>query len=458
MSLSPKRQATPPEVPFTKSERKLLDRDIAGLAIPALGALIAEPIFLATDSAMVGHLGADALGGLAIASTLLHTLIGLMIFLAYATTPMTARRLGAGDTAGAYGAGITSIGLAIILGVMIAVIGLFAGDWMIQSLNPEAGVAEAAADYFFVSLLGMPAMLIVFAATGLLRGLQDTKTPLAIAVAGFGLNIVLNFVLIYGLNFGVAGSAWGLVVVQWLMVAAFIVVIAVRMNRAKVSIRPDIATVLMSLRLGWWLFLRTLTLRAALLMTVAAGTALGTEALASYQVVITLYNLTAFALDALAIAAQAMVGKVLGEGDSERAKAVIRRTAYWGIVSGLVMMLVLAAGSFFLGRIFTSDPGVLAIVPWAVLVLALSLPLGGIVFVYDGVLMGAGDVRYLALAGFINIAVYIPVLLVLQTIQLSGLNGIILLTFALCFIYNGMRALTLWLRIRTPSWMVLGRR
>lgn len=432
------------------------DRQIFALAVPALGALIAEPIFLATDTIMVGHLGADALGGLAIASALLQTMIGLMIFLAYATTPLVARRWGAGDLNGAISAGLASVVMAAGLGLVLMAIGYGFGTLMIESMNPTSGVAQAAADYFFISMLGVPPMLMVLAFTGLLRGLHDTKTPLYVSVVGFGLNIVLNFILIYGLEFGIAGSAAGLVVVQWLMFFALAVVVWWRIRKDQLSPRIEVAALIVNLQLGFWLFLRTITLRIGLLSAVVIGTTMGTHTIASYQVVFTLYTLSAFALDALAISSQAMVGKALGASDVVGVNNIIRRTIYWGVVSGLAIGVIIIALSPILARMFTSDPAILELAPLALVVLGISMPLGGYVFVLDGVLMGAGDVKYLALAGLINLAAYVPMLWVILAFELTGTVGLVALTAAFCIGFMTARALTLGLRIRGSKWMVLG--
>lgn len=175
-----------------------LDRDILRLAVPSLGALVAEPVFVLTDTAMVGHLGAPALAGLGIASTVLQTAVGLLIFLAYATTPIVARRLGAGDRPGALSAGVDGLWLALGLGVVLLATLLPLSPVIVGAFGVEAAVATAALDYLTIAWWGIPGMLLVLAATGVLRGLQDARTPLIVAAAGFTANIALNAALIYG--------------------------------------------------------------------------------------------------------------------------------------------------------------------------------------------------------------------------------------------------------------------
>lgn len=217
-----------------------LDRDILRLAVPALGALVAEPLFLLTDTALVGHLGETELAALGVASTLLQTIVGLLIFLAYATTPAVARRLGAGDRAGAIAAGIDGMWLALGIGVVLALAAWPLAETVVGWFGSTAAVNGEAVTYVTISLLGLPGMLVVIAATGLLRGLQDTRTPLVVAVAGFAVNAGLNALLIYGAGWGIAGSAAGTVLAQWAMAAVY-VVIAVRAARASgIALRPGL--------------------------------------------------------------------------------------------------------------------------------------------------------------------------------------------------------------------------
>ncbi len=186
-----------------------IDRDIAGLAIPALGALLVEPLFLLADTAMVGHLGQDALAALAVATNILQTLVGLMVFLAYATTPAVARHLGEGRRDLALTAGVSGMWLAALIGVVLLAVGLPTAGLMVEAFGVTPEVAGQAHGYLSASLWGVPAMLLVFAGTGVLRGLQDTRTTLLVSALGFGANIVLNAVLIYGAGLGVVGSGVG---------------------------------------------------------------------------------------------------------------------------------------------------------------------------------------------------------------------------------------------------------
>lgn len=431
-----------------KLTRRRVDRGIANLAIPALGALIAEPLFLVVDSALVGHLGASPLAGLAVAAAILQTAVGLMIFLAYSTTPLVARRRGAGDLRGALQAGVDGLWLALGIGILVAA-ALFATNGpLVAAFGVAPETADQARTYLVISCLGIPAMLIVFAASGLLRGLQDTRTPLAVATIGFAINALLNWWFIYGLGFGIAGSAWGTVLAQWGMVVVYLVVVAHKASLAGASLLPKRDGLGYAGRSGGWLFVRTVGLRVAFLATVFAATSHGTAATAGYQVVFTIFSTAAFALDALAIAAQAMIGDALGSRDPDRARLIVRRTVFWGVACGAIVGLILSAASPVVGRVFTNDTAVLTILPPALLVLGISLPLGGLVFVLDGVLMGAGDARYLAWTSLVNLAVYLPALWLVTVLVPTGTPALVGLTASFTIVFMLARAVTLGLRAR----------
>lgn len=440
----------------TGEQRRVIDGRIASLAVPALGALIAEPLFLIVDSALVGHLGAEPLAGLAIASTVLQTAVGLMVFLAYATTPLVARRRGAGDLRGAVQSGIDGLWLAFAIGAVLG-IGLWAASSPLVSwFGTEAGVADQAHIYLAVSCAGLPAMLVVFAATGLLRGLQDTRTPLYVAGIGFTVNALLNWLFIYGFGWGIAGSAWGTVTAQWGMVAIYLVVVTRHARTHGAGLLPRRDGFSSAGRSGGWLFVRTIGLRAALMLTVAAVASHGTIATAGYQVVFTLFSTAAFALDALAIAAQALIGDALGSRNAARARMVLRRTLFWGLICGGAMGLVLAGLSPILGRVFTTDPMLLEALPLALLVLGISVPLGGFVFVLDGVLMGAGDARYLAWTSLVNLAIYLPLLWAVTKLVPGGTTALVALTAVFAIGFMATRAITLGTRARGDRWVRLG--
>ena len=433
-----------------------LDRDILRLAVPALGALVAEPLFLLTDTALVGHLGQVPLAGLSIGSAILQTAIGLLIFLAYATTPAVARRLGAGDHPGAIRAGIDGMWLALLIGVGLVLAGLPTSRWLVGLFGASAEVTAAADTYLSVSLWGIPGMLLVIAANGLLRGMQDTKTPLIVAGGGFAANAVLNALFIYGFGWGVAGSAAGTVIAQWAMAVVYIVM-AVRAARATgAALRPGLRGVGSAAGTGMWLLARTASLRVAMLATVVVATDFGVTELASLQIAMTIFATLAFILDALAIAGQALIGHGLGASAVDRVSAITRRLIQHGLVLGLLLGALIAVLAPFAAPVFTSDAAVRSAVTVTLYIMAAGIPLAGYVFVLDGVLIGAGDARYLAITGAINLALYLPLLMWLESARPDA--SLAWLWVAFGFGYMGARALTLGLRARGTRWIVTGLR
>ncbi|MGW0737438.1 MATE family efflux transporter [Streptomyces sp. NPDC002851] len=437
--------------PTPQAVRRQHDREIIALAIPAFGALVAEPLFVMADTAIVGHLGTAQLAGLGVASALLTTGVSIFVFLAYATTAAVARRVGAGDMQSAIRQGMDGIWLALLLGLAVVAVLLPTAPAIVDLFGASDTAAPHAITYLRISALGIPAMLVVLAATGVLRGLQDTKTPLYVAIAGFLSNALLNVGLVYGAGLGIAGSAWGTVIAQLGMAAAYLVVVVRGARRHGASLRPDAAGIRACAQAGVPLLVRTLSLRAILMIATAVAARLGDADIAAHQIILTLWSLLAFALDAIAIAGQAIIGRYLGAGDEQGARDACRRMVQWGIVSGIVLgLLVIVARPVFL-PLFTSDTGVQDAAFVALLVVALSQPISGIVFVLDGVLMGAGDGPYLAWAMLITLAVFIPAALLVPSFG----GGLTALWGAMTLMMT-VRMLTLWLRASSGRWIITG--
>ncbi|AZM61259.1 MULTISPECIES: MATE family efflux transporter [unclassified Streptomyces] len=431
--------------------RRKHDREIVLLAVPAFGALVAEPLFVMADSAIVGHLGTAQLAGLGVASALLMTAVSVFVFLAYATTAAVARRVGAGDLPSAIRQGMDGIWLALLLGATVMAVVLPTAPGLVNLFGASDTAAPYATTYLRISALGIPAMLIVLAATGVLRGLQNTRTPLYVAIAGFLANAVLNVTLVYGAGLGIAGSAWGTVIAQWGMAAVYLAVVLRGARRHGASLRPDAAGIRASAQAGAPLLVRTLSLRAILMIATAVAARLGDSDIAAHQIILSLWSLLAFALDAIAIAGQAIIGRYLGAGDAQGARDACRRMVEWGIAVGVVLgVLVVLARPVFL-PLFTSDPTVKDVALPALVIVALSQPICGIVFVLDGVLMGAGDGPYLAWAMLLTLAVFTPAALLVPALG-GGLTAL----WATMTLMMTVRMLTLWVRTRSGRWIVTG--
>lgn len=445
------------------------DREIVRLAIPAFLALVAEPLYLLADTAIVGRLGTPELAGLGIAGAVLHTAVGLCIFLAYGTTAAVARHLGAGDRRRALSQGIDGIWLAILIGVAMTLVGIALAPRLIAIFGVDETVAGPAIIYLRIALLGLTPLLVILAATGVMRGLQDTKTPLVVAIIGNVANVILNVVLVYGVGLGIAGSAIGTVIAQTGAAAALLFVIIGVARREGVGLRPDPVGIRTAGRASVPLLIRNLTLRASVLVgtwaiVIAAGS--GEQAaigIATHQLAWTIWSFLAFALDAVAIAAQALVGRYLGAGDKVMVREVTRRLIHWGWVSGVVSGVALALTAPFLGALFTHDRAVHELLVPVLIVAAIGQPIAGIAFVLDGILIGAGDGRYLAWAGLIVLLVYAPIVLLLAWTGTDSLgegwhSGVVRVWGAIVLVFMGARLVLLLRRARADAWMVTGSR
>ncbi|KJY37868.1 multidrug transporter MatE [Streptomyces sp. NRRL S-495] len=433
------------------ADRRRHDREILALAVPAFGALVAEPLFLMADSAIVGHLGTAQLAGVGVASAALTTATGVFVFLAYATTAAVARRIGAGDRRAAIQQGIDGIWLALVLSAAVVALTLLLAPRVADALGASATAAPYAVTYLRISALGIPAVLMVMAATGVLRGLQDTRTPLYVAIAGFAANLGLNAGLVYGAGLGVAGSAWGTVIAQTGMAAVYVFVVVRGARRERASLRPDAAGIRASARAGGPLMVRTLSLRAILMIATAVAAGLGDRQIAAHQIAMTVLLFIAFALDSIAIAGQAIIGRYLGASDVPGTRAATRRMIEWGIGAGAVLgVLVVVARPLYV-PLFTPDPAVQQELNTVLLLLALCQPVSGLVYVLDGVLMGAGDGTFLAWAMLATLLVFAPAAL---AVPVSG-TGLAGLWWALN-LFMLVRAGFLARRARGGKWLVTG--
>ncbi len=431
--------------------RSPYDREIARLAIPAFGALIAEPVYVLTDTAIVGHLGTPQLGGLAVASSLLLTLYTVFIFLAYGTTAAVSRLLGAGDEREAAHQAVQSLWLAGLIGVALVVVGLVGADALVGLMGADGAVRTNALIYLRISLLGVPALLVVMAGTGYLRGLQDTRTPLVIAVGTGALNLVLEVALVYGLDMGIGASALTTVLAQWVAAGVYLR----RIGRAAVGYGVDLGPHPASLRrlgaVGRDLLVRTAALRASLLVATAVATRLGTVELAAHQIAFELWSFLALALDAIAIAGQAMVGRALGAGDAPSARGASRRMIEWGVVFGVAVGTAVLAGRTSLPHLFTDDPAVVSLTTFVLVWVAVLQPVNAVAFVLDGILIGAGDMRFLAWAMAGAAAVFIPAAVAVAVVG-AGIGWL----WASLGLLMATRVAVLGARFAGDRWMVLG--
>jgi putative MATE family efflux protein len=419
---------------------RVYDREIVALALPALGALAAEPLYLLADTAIVGHLGTTQLAALALAATVLGALTTVFNFLVYGTTAQVARAHGAGDAGRAHALGAQAIWLGLALGCVLAVATLaFAGP-AVTVLARHGHIADLAARYLRISAAGLPAILLATAGQGYLRGISRLRRPLEIVIAANVANLILELVLVYGLNLGLDGSALGTVAAQLATGAAFVVI-------ARPLPRPQLRLMRGLARVGTEIAIRTSALYVSFIVASAVLARIGKASLGAHQVAFQLYNLLALVLDALAIAGQVLIGRMLGGGDGAGAYVAARRLVTLSLVGGCASGLVLLVLYGPLPHVFTSDPRVIdrlhAIWP----LFAAMQPAAAVVFALDGVLIGAGDTRFLAGAMVLAALIfYVP-------LALAALH----FHWGIVGVWAGLMALVA-VRLATNAWRFARRR
>ncbi|HYH89618.1 MAG TPA: MATE family efflux transporter, partial [Solirubrobacteraceae bacterium] len=356
--------------------RSPYDREIFRLAVPALGALAAEPLYVLVDTAIVGHLGTTELAALAIAATVLTSAFTVFNFLTYGTTARVSRLHGAGqeEEAGALGAQALWLGLAI--GIVLAALTIAFSRPVAQLMGAEGEILDGAVLYLRIAAAGAPFFMLAAAGQGYLRGMSDLRTPLVILVAAHAVNVVLELLFVYGFGWGLAGSAWGTVIAQSGMGGAFVWVQA----RASGWEPPRLERIRSLMKIGGEIAVRTSALLASFLVASAVLARVGAPSLGAHQIAFQLFIFLALVLDAIAIAGQVMVGRMLGASDPDGARAAAVRMIGWSVVAGTVFGGVLLALTNVLPHAFTPDDAVIerAHAVWPLF--AALMPAAGAVF------------------------------------------------------------------------------
>ncbi len=397
-----------------------LDRRIVQLAIPALGTLAVEPLYVLVDTAIVGRLGTPQLGGLAIASTVLLTVISLTAALEYGLTPDVAFAHGRGDAMEARRAATNGLQLAAMLGVPMGVaLGLAARPlcWLLGGRND---VLEHASTYLRISAVGLPFVLVAYVGHGVMRGVNQLRLPLLLVVVANVVNLLLEIVAVYWLDLGVAGSAWSTVIVQVLAAGAFIGIMRphlTRMRPAWARIRPVLAS-------GRHFAVRSLAMFAVWNSATFVAARIDTPTLAANQVLTQLFMFLALMLDALAIPAQSLVAGALGAaqpGEAKRVGHISTRLSLW---AALGLAVLLAVASPWAPHVFSQDGAVQSRLTAGLLILAVMQIPGAIAFAFDGALIGAKDERWLGRQAVYNLLGYAPLALTTLCFPSLGLAGL----------------------------------
>jgi MATE family, multidrug efflux pump len=374
--------------------------------VPALGALAAEPLYVLVDTAIVGHLGTRQLAALAIAATVMSTAFTIFNFLTYGTTAQVARLHGAGRNEAAAALGSQALWLGLAIGVaLLVLIEALAGP-IVTLMGGTGRVHDGAVLYLRIAALGGPLFMLAGAGQGFLRGMSDLRTPLIILVAAHTTNAVLELVFVYGFGWGLAGSAWGTVIAQLGMALGFVAV-----QRRTGFERPHPQKMRPLARIGSEIAVRTTALTGSFLIGSAVLARIGAASLGAHQVAFQLWIFLALILDAVAIAGQVMVGRMLGAGDASGAREAATRMIAWAVAVGALFAVVLLALGDAVPRLFTGDDRVVERAHEIWPLFAAMMPANGAVFALDGILIGAGDTRFLMWGMLAAAAVYVPIVL-----------------------------------------------
>jgi putative MATE family efflux protein len=385
------------------------DREILRLALPALGALAAEPLYVLADTAIVGHLGRPQIAALGLAGTVLSGAFTIFNFLTYGTTAVVARASGAGQHERAARLAAQALWVSLAIGVALLAVSEAVASPLLRALGGHGHSGHFALVYFRIAAVGLPAALIALAGQGYMRGVSNLRRPLEIVVASNVVNLVLEVVFVYVFHWGIAGSAAGTAIAQAGMGVAFVIEL---LRPHAESRRPRLAEMRPMVRVGRQIFVRTTALYASFLIAASVLARIGDAQLGAHQIAFQLYTFLALVLDAVAIAGQVIVGRMLGSGDAESARAAATRMIWWSVGVGGLFAAVLLPLANWIPQVFTSDPAVIhqAKLIWPLF--ALMQPLAGAVFALDGILIGASDTSYLMWSMLAaSCLVYIPIAL-----------------------------------------------
>jgi putative MATE family efflux protein len=424
------------------------DREIFRLALPALGALAAEPLYVLVDTAIVGHLGRPQLAALGLAGTVLAGAFTIFNFLTYGTTAVVARATGAGQHERAARLAAQALWVSIGIGALLFVVCEALGQPLLSALGAHGKSGDYALTYFRIAAIGLPAALIALAGQGYLRGVSSMRRPLEIVVVANLVNVILEVLFVYVFHWGIKGSAAGTAIAQAGMGIAF----AVELLRPHAeSKRPSLREMRPMIRVGRQIFVRTAALYASFLVAASVCARMGDAQLGAHQIASQLFFLLALILDAVAIAGQVIVGRMLGAEDGDGAYAAAMRMIVWSLVVGAVFAIVLLPLGHVVPRAFSDDPLVLSRAAELWPYFALMQPVAGVVFALDGILIGAGDTAYLMWSMVIASAIFIP--LAALALELDwGIVGV----WAALDVLIAARLVLLWFRFTGRRWAVLG--
>jgi putative MATE family efflux protein len=434
---------------MTATSVDVSSRRIVALAASAFLVLAAEPLFLLIDTAVVGHLGRVPLAALGAAGTIMTLLAIVGTSLEYGTTGRAARYYGAGRRDAAVNEGVQASWLGLLIGLVAILIGESIAGPVTRLVAGGAGqVAHDAEVWLRIAILGLPGILLVLAGNGWLRGVQDTRTPVKIVVIANVLSAIASPLLVYPAGFGLPGSAIANVLAQWIGAA----LCGWAIHRERVPAHPHWHVMRKQLMISRDLVLRALAFQAAYLTAAGVAGRMGAAQLAAHQVGLQLWTFIALLLDSFAIAAQSLVGAALGGGNVAAAKSTAWRVSRYGVAAGICFGALMAAGWLVIPAIFSSDATVQhqahLLWPWLVAL----MPLAGIVFALDGVLLGAGDNAFMRTVTLVAaLGGYVPMAIAALHFD-WGIGGV----WAGLATFIAIRFVGMAWRTRSGRWLVIG--
>jgi MATE family multidrug resistance protein len=393
-------------------------KDILHLAVPAMLALASQPLLSIGDTAMIGRLGVEPLAARAVGAAIIGGIYWIFTFLSFGTTTLVGYHHGAQDFRACGETYLHALFLALLGGMAVACAGLLFATSLYSAMGAEANVIEEGVPYFRIYIASAPFTFIFFGSVGFFRGIQNTRTPMMIAFIVSGIHLLLDYGLIYG-NFGFPRlGIRGAGIAAWVgqLVGAAVCMGIFFFSRSMVAYRAikwrvSLIRLRPLFRIGSDLAIRTGALRGSLVFATSCTARMGASVLSAHEIAFQLMLLCSDVIDGLAVAGQALVAKYLGAGQKETAMAMGKTLIVCGAVAGLIFGVAFLGGQDAIVSFFTNSPEVkLLLAAGVILLVAVFQPLNGMVFVLDGLLIGARDTRFLMWAMLVGaLGIFVPI-------------------------------------------------
>lgn len=407
-------------------------KTINSLAIPATIAGIAEPVLSITDTAIVGNIetyGLESLAAVGIVGSFLSMLIWILGQTRSAISAIISQYLGAGKLDEVKNLPSQAIFFNVSLSILLLLSTIFIAEEIFELLNASGKILEFCVLYYSIRVWGFPLTLFVFAVMGIFRGLQNTFWPMLIAITGALLNIVLDFILVYGISdiipaLNLEGAAWASLISQGVMAIMAFILLQLKTNISLIPRFPIHRELGRLALMSFNLFIRAIALNIALILAVREAAALGDRYIGAHTIAINLWLFAAFFIDGYGAAGNIMGGKLLGAKDYNTLWKLAKKIALYG---GVVSLFLMVSGFLFyrpLGRIFSNDTMVLESFYSIFFILILGFPMNSIAFVFDGLFKGLGEMKFLRNVLLIATFLGFAPLLYLSKVFNFGLQGI----------------------------------